>query len=112
MLFVRSKASSKHWLHAKDVEELVRHDSVLRTNGISAGRDDRRGAPLVEHRHRGERPALGSQVVIVRLREVEIMSLLVDLPDLYDALGARVREWPEQHAVDDAEDRRRGADPD
>ena len=62
-------------------------------------------------RHRFEGARLRLPVLEVRLRDAHPLTLLVDLEELNDALGAWVRQWLEQNTVHDAEDRRRRADP-
>ena len=61
-------------------------------------------------RHRLEGAILVAEVVEVRIGEAGVGAAVVHLPDRHEPVRFRVRQRPQQHAVDDAEDGRRRAD--
>ena len=57
-----------------------------------------------------ERVAAIAKVVEIRVRQTRIGAAVVHFPDRHQPIGRRVRQRPQQHTVDDGEDRGRGAD--
>src|SRR5580693_730864 len=98
----------KDWLNTEDLEKVGGHARGGRARRLRSPRN-RRDAILVLC-NRPEAAVLIAKVVKVRVREVRPAALGVDLEDGHDAVRIGVRQRPEQHAVDHAEDCRRRAD--
>src|SRR3954467_12637229 len=111
VLLLGEERSPERWLETENAKEFLRCNGVLGPHRVAGADDGRHGAPLVELGERGEGAALVAHVDIVRIGEVELVPLLVDLPHEDDAIGIGIGQGPEQDAIDDAEDRRRRANP-
>src|SRR3982751_1732977 len=111
VLLLGEERSPEHWLETENAKEFPGCDGVLGAHGVAAADDGRHGAPLVELGERGKGAALVAHVDVVRIGEVELVPLLVDLPHEDDAIRIGIGQGPEQDAIHDAEDCRRRADP-
>ena len=106
--FVRGEGPAGFRRDAENAEEAVAHRAPLGKARLAAAEDRRRIAAVGRHRVEARRSV--APVDEVRMRYARGAAARVALAERDDAGGLAVRQRPQQHAVDDAEDRGVGAD--
>ncbi len=104
-----TEAAADCRLHAEHREELPRHDGAGNHRRLGADADRRGAGRHLGHRDEAARALLPVLEVGLRHRAVAAAGV-VDLQQPHDPIRIWIRQRPQQHAVDDAEDGGRGAD--
>ena len=104
-----AEPTSARRLHAERLKRAVRDEERAHAPRLAAV-GERRGARLPDA-DLGECPVLVSISEVHRRRGRHIAAI-ADLPDPHELVRIRIRQWLDQHGVDDAEDRGRRADAD
>ena len=92
-------------MRAEHLEEVRRHQSAGGAMRLAAA--EHVEGPVAELNELIDRLRLAAIIGDLREREARVLDAGggLHLPQVHDAIGVRIRQRPQQHAVDDAEDR-------
>src|SRR5713101_8508782 len=98
----------KDRLDTEDLEKVGRDARDRRARRLRSARNGRDDVMVLCNRLKAA--VLIAKVVKVRVRKAIRPALRGDLEDGHDSVWVRIRQWPQQNAVDHAENRRGRAD--
>src|SRR3982074_192248 len=108
MRIVGREAAAHDRLDAQYFEEIARDPGYCGPRRLRSSGNAHR--PAMVFRHCLEAVALVAEIDEVRVSQACKYAAMIDLPYRYDAIRLRIRQRPQQHAVNHAEDCRRRAD--